>query len=159
MTQIPSSRRNVQMSGKEKVCVLVHRQTGRILCFALDDPFAASFTDVGYRKIEINHAHEYDLWAKRIREQTKVENAEEDAAYLERESATRQRLRGELKARLNVLTEGAHKQAVQQALHCLEFMEKRRQRYREETFYVQEAYDENHSAVGEEIVKKVMKIQ
>lgn len=154
---IPGSRQNVQIGSKEKVCVLVHHSTGRILCFCLDDPFAAKFTDAGYLKIEINHAHEYDLWAKRIRDQAKIENEVEDAAYLERENVTRQKLRGELRSRLNELTDGVQKKAVEQAIHCLDFMEARRKRYREESFHVQEAFEQSTAGPGEEIVNKVMR--
>ena len=153
------NRQNVQMSGKDKVCVLVHHSTGRILCFCLDDPFTSKFTDAGYLKIQIKHASEYDLWARRIREQAKVENEAEDAAYLEREQVVRQRLRNDLRSRLSELTEGAHRKAVQDALHCLDVMENRRKRYREETFHVQEAFDQSTAGPGEEIVNRVMRKQ
>ncbi len=96
------------------------------------------------------------MWAKRIREQAKVENEAEDAAFLEKEQAVRQRLRGELRERLNHLTVGAHRQAVEQALHCLDVMEARRQRHREETFMLNEAFDSTKANVGEEIINRVM---
>lgn len=153
---LPPSCRPVQMSGKEKVCVLVHHLTGRILCFCMDDPFAAKFTDAGYKKIEITHASQYDAWAKKLRRQAQAENEAEDHAYLERENETRQRLRSELRNRLNSLGDGAQRKAVDSALHCLELMEKRRQRYREETFFVQEAFDQSTAFPGEEIVNKAM---
>ena len=152
---IPGSRTPVQISEKQRVCVLIHKDTKRILCFCLDDAFASKFEDSGYIKKEIHHANEYDLWAKRIREQAKHENEAEDAAYLEKENSTRQKLRGELKARIAQLTEGAQRYAVEQALHCLDVMESRRKRYREESFMAQEGYEANVN-VGEEIINKVM---
>ena len=148
-------RTPVQLSGPQKVCVLVHNETKRILCFCLDDHFASHFTDTGYKKIQIKHANEYDLWAKRLREQAKRENEAEDYAYLEKENITRQRLRQQLKDRLSHLTEGAHRGAVESALHCLDVMEDRKKRYRAESFMVQEGYD-SKTNVGEELVNKIM---
>lgn len=153
---LPNSMiRNVQIGEKERVFVLTHIDTGRILCFCRDDPFSRSFQDQGYVLHEIHHAHEYDLWAKRLREQAKVENEAQDYAYLERENETRQRLRKELKARLSHQTTGAQRQAVESALHCLDVMEKRRTRYRAESFMVQEGYEATANP-GEEIINKVM---
>jgi hypothetical protein len=156
---IPQSRQNVQITGQEKVCVLVHSLTKRILCFARDDWFANSFASVGYDKITISHAHEYDTWAKRIREQAKVENEAEDAANLEKEDRTRKKLRGELTSCLSKAKTGAERLAIEQAVHCLDYMERRRKRYREESFHIQEGFDQQKSDVGESIVKKAMKIQ
>lgn len=153
---LPPSCRPVQMSSKEKVCVLVHHLTGRILCFCMDDPFASQFTDAGYLKIEINHASEYDLWAKRLRLQAKAENEAEDHAYLERENETRQKLRGQLKDRLRLLTDGPQRMAVESALHCMDLMEARKKRYRAESFMVQEGYDAGKADVGSEIVTKIL---
>lgn len=133
-------RTPVQLSGPQKVCVLVHHETKRILCFCFDDPFTKTFTDKGYQKISIKHANEYDLWAKRLREQAKVENEAEDLAYLERENIVRQKLRAELKERLGHLEVGAHRLAVESALHCLDRMEDRRKRYRD-TFQFAEAFE------------------
>lgn len=153
---IPSNRTPVQMSAKQKVCVLIHNETKRILCFCMDDQFSKSFEHSGYRKVEIKHANEYDLWAKRLREQSKVENEAEDYAYLERENATRQKLRQQLKDRLATLSDGPQRLAVDSALHCLDVMEARRQRKREETFMAQEGYEATTN-VGEAIVDKAMK--
>lgn len=152
---IPGNRTPVQISEKQRVCVLIHAETKRILCFALDDAFASEFQDKGYIKKEIHHAHEYDMWAKRIREQQKREDEEEDYVYLEKENAVRQRLRKELRARISHLHNGVQRAAVDQALHCLDVMEARRQRKREESFMVQEAYEQSKNP-GEEIVNKVM---
>jgi hypothetical protein len=153
----PSCRRTpVQMTGKERVCVLVHKDTGRILCFAQDDPFAAKFVDSGYIKHEINHAHEYDMWARRLREQSSVENQAADHAYLERENATRKRLRQQLRDKLNSVRSGPERKAVESALHCLEVMEKRKKRYRAETFMLNEGYDSTRSDIGEQLVNEIM---
>ena len=74
----PSCRTPVQIQQKQRVCVLTHIDTGRILCFCLDDAFAATFEHSGYIKHEILHAHEYDMWAKRLREQAARDNEAED---------------------------------------------------------------------------------
>jgi len=153
---IPNSRTPVQIGEKQRVCVLTHIDTGRILCFCLDDAFASTFVDAGYIKHELHHANEYDLWAKRLREQSKRENEAEDYAYLEKENRTRQRLRQQLKDRLNHLSEGASREAVASALHCLDFMETKRKRYREESFMVNEAFEQS-ADVGEVLVDKIMK--
>lgn len=157
MSPLVPTRRNVQMSGQEKICVLVHSTTKRILCFARDDWFADSFAHAGYEKIAIPHASDYDRWAKRIREQAKVENEAEDAAYLERETAARNKLRGELRACLSKAKSGAERLAIEQAQRCLEYMEQKRKRYREESFHLQEAFEADKSLPGEEIVNKAMK--
>lgn len=154
---LPNSRRNVQMSGNEKICVLVHSTTKRILCFARDDWFADSFGKAGYEKIAIPRASDYDRWAKRIREQVKIENEIEDAAYLERETAARNKLRGELRSCLRKAKSGGERLAVEQALRCLEYMEQKRKRYREESFHVQEGFELSKETPGEEIVNKAMR--
>jgi hypothetical protein len=153
---IPNSRTPVQIGEKQRVCVLTHIDTGRILCFCLDDAFASTFVDAGYIKHELHHANEYDMWAKRLREQTKRENEAEDYAYLEKENRTRQKLRQQLKDRLDHVNEGASREAVASALHCLDVMESRRKRYREESFMANEGYSADAN-VGEALVNKIMK--
>jgi len=154
---VPSSCKPqpAQIAQKERVCVLVHIDTGRILCFCRDDAFASSFQSQGYVKHEIMHASDYDLWARRLREQAKVEDAAKDAAYLEREDATRRQLRAELKGKLASATSGAARQAIESALHCLDYMEDRKKRYRAESFMVSEAY-ESKKNVGEELVHELL---
>ena len=49
---IPGNRTPVQMSAKQKVCVLIHTETKRILCFCMDDQFSKSFELSGYRRVE-----------------------------------------------------------------------------------------------------------
>ena len=152
---LPASCRPAQIAQKERVCVLVHIDTGRILCFCRDDPFARSFQSKGYIVHDIMHAHEYDMWARRLREQAKVEDAAKDAAYLEREDATRRQLRAQLKGKLASATSGAARQAIESALHCLDYMEDRKKRYRAESFMVAEAYDSKKN-VGEELVHELL---
>lgn len=154
---IPGANRTpVQIQQKQRVCVLTHIDTGRILCFCLDDPFAAKFENVGYLKHEIHHAHEYDMWAKRLREQTARDNEAEDHAYLEREDAVRKRLRQQLQDILISSHSGvADRKAADGALHCLDTMERRKKRYRAESFMVQEAYESTKNA-GEELVNDLM---
>lgn len=136
------NRTPVQMTN---ICVLVHHETKRILCFCLDDPFADSFAERGYDKIEIKHAHEYDKWANAMRKQATEQSEEEDYVYLEKENVVRQRLRSQLRARIAEEPNASGKKAVEAALHCLDSMEKRRQRKRE-TFMFQEAYDSSKDA-------------
>ena len=152
---VPPSCRPVQISEKERVFVLVHKITKRILCFCRDDPFARSFQGQGYELIALMHAHDYDLWAKRFREQTANENEAQDFANLERENSVRQTLRKQLRERLGHCTSGAQRQAVESALHCLDALEKKRQRYRKESFMLAEAYDDSKNP-GEELVNKIM---
>jgi adenine deaminase len=90
---LPASCRPAQIAHKERVCVLTHIDTGRILCFCMDDAFASTFEHSGYLKHEIHHAAEYDMWAKRLRQQVARDNEAEDHAYLEREDVVRKRLR------------------------------------------------------------------
>lgn len=154
---LPASCRPAQISQKQRVCVLVHNTTKRILCFAMDDWFADQFVAKGYVKIPILHAHEYDMYAKRIREQAKEDNEAEDYAYLERENAVRKRLRAQLESVSHSSTKSvADRKAASDALHCLEVMEQRRRRYRDESFFAQEAYDDKKNA-GEELVNKIMR--
>jgi len=153
---LPPNRTNVQIGEKQRVCVLVHAETKRILCFCLDDPFARKMSGAGYVLHEINHAHEYDTWARKLRQQSADENAIKDAAYLEREDAVRTRLRKQLKDRLPLLATGAERLAVESALRCLEVMEARKKRYRAESFMVQEAYEGSTANVGDDLVNKIM---
>jgi len=154
---LPSSYKPqpAQIAQKERVCVLVHIETGRILCFARDDAFASSFEQKGYIKHEIFHAHEYDLWARRLREQAKIEDAAKDAAYLEREDRVRQHLRKELRQKLLAAPTGAARKAIESALHCLDYMEDKKKRYRAESFMVNEGYDAKAN-VGEELVHELI---
>ena len=136
--------------------MLTHIDTGRILCFCMDDHFASTFDNSGYLKHEIHHASEYDMWAKRLREQTARDNEVEDHAYLEREDAVRKRLRQQLQDVLTSSHKGnADKIAAAGALKCLETMEARKKRYRAESFMVNEAFESNAKA-GEELVEKIM---
>lgn len=150
------NRTNVQIGQKQRACVLVHAETKRILCFCMDDHFAASFENAGYIKHELIHASDYDLWAKRLREQTSREHEAEDHAYLEREDAVRKRLRQQLQ---DVMISGhksnADKLAAKGALQCLESMEARKKRYREESFMVNEGFEATANA-GEELIEKIM---
>jgi len=149
---LPKSGRPAQIAQKERVCVLVHKDTGRILCFCRDDPFTDSFQNRGYKKIELMTAHDYDTWAKRYRHQAAEQNAQQDFAYLERENAVRQRLRSELRAKLTATdVQPAQRMAIESALHCLDFMEDKRKRYRKESFMVQEAYEQSANP-GEDLV-------
>jgi len=152
----PSCRpQPAQIAEKERVCVLVHIDTGRILTFCLDDPFTNSFTDKGYIKHVLYHASEIDMWAKRLREQAAQEDAAKDHAYLERENATRQRLRAELRGKISEAKSGAARKAIESALHCLDYMEDKKKRYRSESFLVREAYEEKTNA-GEDLVHKLL---
>ena|ERR1700746_4092682 len=154
---VPPSCRSqpAQIAQKERVCVLVHIETGRILCFCRDDPFARGFEQKGYVLHEIMHAHEYDMWARRLREQAKVEDAAKDAAYLEREDRVRQHLRKELRQKLLDAPSGAARKAIESALHCLDYMEDKKKRYRSESFLIPEAYDSKKN-VGEELVHELV---
>lgn len=148
-------RRNVQLSDL-RVCVLVHKDTNRILCFAQHDTFAKSIArKLGCKIIEILHANDYDRYAKAWREQSKDDNAEQDHAYLEREDGTRKRLRQQLRDRLNLVTSGPERQAIDSALHCLDVMEDRKKRYRAESFLVQEAFEAGKNP-GEELIDKLI---
>lgn len=153
---IPGNRTPVQIQQKQRVCVLTHIDTGRILCFCLDDPFAAKFQNSGYLKHEIHHASEYDMWAKRLRDQTARDNEAEDHAYLEREDAVRKRLRQQLTdVLISSHSANADKIAATGALQCLESMEKRKKRYRAESFMVNEAFEESKNA-GQDLIDKLM---
>lgn len=147
-------RQNVQLSGKERVCVLVHRKTKRILCFARDDWFADSFAK-DYEKIEILHAHQYDRWAKRYREQGLEDGEREDYEKLCREDTVRQVLRKQLRDRLNAVQTGAERMAIESALRCLDVLQAKKERYRE-SFMVQEAFEQSKSDVGQEIAQKII---
>lgn len=152
----PGYRTPVQIQQKQRVCVLTHIDTGRILCFCLDDPFAAKFENAGYIKHDIHHASEYDLWARRLREQTARDNEAEDHAYLEREGAVRKRLRQQLQDVLVASHKSnADKIAAQGAIKCLDTMEARKKRYRAESFMVNEAFEQSANA-GEELIEKIM---
>jgi hypothetical protein len=153
---LPPSARPVQIQQKQRVCVLTHINTGRILCFCLDDAFASTFEHSGYLKHEIHHAHEYDMWAKRLREQAKQDNEAEDFAYLEREDGVRKRLRQQLTDVIQSSSKSnADKKAAESALHCLDYMERKKKRYRAESFMVQEAYESSKNA-GEDLVNEIM---
>ena len=148
-------RRNVRLSDL-RVVVLIHKDTNRILCFAQQDAFAKKIArKLGCKIIEIFHAHDYDKYAKLWREQSKEESAAEDHAYLEREDATRQALRKQLRDRIATLADGAEKQAVDSALKTLDVMEDRKKRYRAESFLVQEGYDASKNP-GDELIDKLM---
>jgi len=152
----PSCRTPVQIQQKQRVCVLTHIDTGRILCFCMDDAFAESFQHSGYLKHEIMHAHEYDMWSKRLREQAARDNEAEDHAYLEREDAVRKRLRQQLTDVIASSSKSnADKKAAESALHCLDIMERRKRRYRAESFMVQEAFEASKNA-GEQLVSDIM---
>jgi len=144
-----------QIAEKERVCVLVHIDTGRILCFCHDDPFARSFKDKGYVVHEIMHAADYDRWARQLREQAKIEDAAKDQAYLEREDATRKKLRAELRGKLANATSGAARQAIESALHCLDYMEDKKKRYRAESFMLNEGFEATANP-GEDLVHKLL---
>lgn len=151
----PKPRRNVQISGQERVCVLIHSQTKRILCFARDDWFADSFADKGYEKIPLHHAHEYDRYAKMMRIQAQEENQQEEYKRLCREDVVRKRLRGDLRSRLD--TAQPHERfAIEQALRTLDAIQARKQRYHD-SFMLLEGYDEGGTKdVGGELAKKII---
>jgi len=154
---------NIWMPGQpEKVhrerinaVVIVHRETKRILGFLLNDPFAHSLRSPEVDVIELNNAHELDLWRKRHREQAKLENEEQEYIRLQKETPTRNALRKQLRERVQNAPNAASRQAAESALKCLEFMESRKKRYFD-TFHVQEAYEDANKAVGETIVSKIM---
>lgn len=147
-------RRPVQLSDL-RVIVLIHKDTKRVLCFGMDDkPTRALARKVGCKVVEILHANEYDRWAKVWRQQSADDAAAEDYAYLERENTVRSNLRTQLRSRLST-NDGPERRAIESALHCLEIMEKRRQRYRAESFTPQEAFESGKN-VGEELVSKIM---
>jgi hypothetical protein len=149
------NRTPVQIGERQRVCVLVHKDTKRILTFCLDDPFAKSFEGKGYVKHILYHAADYDRWAKRLREQSAIEDAAKDAAYLEREDRVRQHLRKELRQKLLNAPSGAARKAIESALHCLDYMEDKKKRYRAESFMVNEGYDAKTN-VGEELVHELI---
>jgi hypothetical protein len=85
-------QRNAQISDKETVCVLVHRETKRILTFCRNDPFSKSFESSGYELIELKHASDYDRYCRMFRDQAMRESEAEDYAYLVREEKSRNQL-------------------------------------------------------------------
>lgn len=138
-----------------KVCFLVHRDTGRILCAARNDRFAKVMARRSNSKIvEIRTAHDYDRWSREYCRQRDLETAEEDARYLEREQYTRRVLRQQLRDRLLVETSGDARRAIDSALHCLDVVEERRRRYRSESFIAQEGFEASKNA-GEEIINNL----
>lgn len=135
-----------------KVCFLVHKDTGRILCAARFDRFAKKIARVSNCKVvEIRTAHDYDLWSRKYCKQRDQETAEEDARYLEREQYTRKVLRQQLRDRVLVETSGDARRAIDSALHCLDVVEERHRRYRSESFIAQEGFEATKNA-GEEII-------
>ena len=139
-----------------KVCFLVHKDTQRILCAACYDEFAKAMArKTGCKIIEIRTAHDYDLWSRRYCRQHDQETAAEDAAYLDREHSTRKLLRQQLRDRLRTEGSGDARRAIDSALHCLDIMEKRRQRYRSESFIPQEAFEAGKNA-GQEIIENLI---
>jgi hypothetical protein len=146
-------RQNVKMT--EKLCVLIHHDTKRILCFCFDDAFTHNFTQRGYEKVSIRHAHEYDKYAKQLREQTNFDNQVEDLAYLEREDRTRKKLRADLRARLSWAKSGPERQVIESAIRTLDAMQERKKRIRAESFMVMEAAEEG-KVDGESMVRKLI---
>lgn len=138
-----------------KVCFLVHQDTHRILCAARYDQFAKKIARLaGCEIVEIRTAHEYDIWARRYCQQRDWETAEDDARYLERENHARKLLRQQLRDRLSVENSGPARRAIDSALQCLDVVERRRQRYRSESFIPQEAFEATKN-VGEELLDDV----
>lgn len=154
---LPSNnRRPVQLTGFERVVVLVHKDTNRILCFGRNDMLTQKMAaKMGCKVIEILHAHDYDRYAKIWREQAKEESAIDDAAYLERENHTRQALRKDLRNKLSICTDGYQRKNIESALHTLDAMERKRQRYRAESFLVQEGYEASANTGGD-LAEKIM---
>lgn len=151
-----NTRPNVQLTGLERVVVIVHKDTNRILCFGRDDMLTRKMaTKMGCKVIEILHAHDYDRFAKLWREQSKDDNAIDDAAYLEREAETRRAMRSELRAKLSLCTEGYQRRNIESALRVLDAMEARRQRYRAESFMLNEGFEATTDA-GEALVTDIM---
>jgi hypothetical protein len=153
----PKPRQNVQISGLERVVALVHKDTNRILCFGRDDWMTKKLAaKMGCKVIELLHAADYDRYAKMWREQSKEETAAEDHAYLERENYTRGKLRAELRKKLTAATSGRERMAIESALRTLDSLEARRQRYRAESFMVNEAFEESKSEIGQQLVEQIM---
>ena len=149
-------RRNVQLTGLERIVVLVHKDTNRILCFGHDDWMTKKLASrMGCKIIEILSAHDYDRYAKLWREQAKEQDAVDDHAYLERENATRQALRKQLRDKLALATSGPERQGIESAIKTLDAMEARRQRYRAESFMAQEAFEISKKP-GEELIEQIM---
>jgi hypothetical protein len=149
-------RRNVQLTGMEKIVVLVHKDTNRILCFGRDDWMTKKLaSNMGCKIIEVMSAHDYDKYAKAWREQSKIEDEIDDHLYLERENVTRQALRKQLRDKLALATSGPERQMIASALHTLDFMEEKRRRYRAESFMAQEAFEANKQA-GQELIEQIM---
>ena len=150
-------RRNVQLTGLERVVVLVHKDTNRILCFGHDTWMTKKLAStMGCKIIEILSAHDYDRYAKLWREQAKEEDAVDDHAYLERENVTRQALRKQLRDKLALATSGPERMGIESAIRTLDAMEAKRQRYRSESFLVQEAYESGTKTPGDDLVEKIM---
>lgn len=140
-----------------KVCFLVHKDTGRILCAARHDGFAKKIARLSNCKVvEIRTAHDYDLWARKYCKQRDEETREEDARYLEREQYTRRVLRQQLRDRLLVESSGDARRAIDSALHCLDVVEERRRRYRSESFIPVEGFETSKNA-GEELIGNLTK--
>lgn len=143
-------RRSVQLSDC-RICVLIHKDTKRILCFAMQHAITNRVAaKIGCKVVDILHAHDYDKWAKEWRNQSAADTAEQDHAYLERENATRTALRKQLRDKMSSADVTSRK-AIDSALHCLEVMEQRRQRYRQESFMINEAYEAGGSP-GDDLV-------
>lgn len=152
------NRHNVHIGDKEVACVLVHRETKRILTFCRNDPFSKSFESAGYELIELRHAYDYDKWAKKYREQASRESEAEDYAYLMREDKVRQQLRQQLIDRMGHCKSEDERRWIATALAALDAARKRKERYRPESFMVQEAVEnsETKSYLGEDLVKKIV---
>lgn len=143
---------------KINACVLVHRETKRILTFCFKDAFSKQFENQGFELIELTTAADYDRWAKKFRDQAYEDSEAEQYKKHCKEQPVRDRLRRELAERARVAPDLPSRAAAASALKCLDGIEDKKKRYLKESFMVQEGFEAS-ATPGEEIINKAMKKQ
>ena len=123
--------------------------------FVLDGEFARIMQSRGLVRHEINSAADYDRWCKKILQQAKDKNEEEDYVHACIIDARRKELRDQLHARL-LIADNREREIITATLNALEVIRQRKERVRPDSFFLRQGFEDTKSDAAEQVVTDII---
>lgn len=138
----------------EKILVLEHHQSHRLF-FLIDGIFARTIAKQGFIVHEVESAHEFDSWAKKILSQERDRAEQEDYLHACQVDERRKKLRDELHAKLLATNSPQERKVLEATLNALEMIRRQKERVRN-SYFVKQAYEHSRTDAAEQIVTDII---
>lgn len=132
------SNQNVQLAERERTCVYISTETGRILGFG-HESMAPMFKQ-GWKRTVLYHAAAIDQWAEKYRKQEEEDRQENDYLKSEREAPARAAIRQALIARRSHV-DGANRAYIDANVRLMDQRAERSRNRKEQAYLLCEKYE------------------